>query len=231
MSLEESSSFLRGIVGGSSNNADTVYFREVKVLLEHEGIGPQIAEDVYVAPTAVVCGDVRIGAGSRILFGAILTAEGGPVEIGEHCIVMENALVRGRATHPTRIGDHVLIGPHAHINGAVVEDAVFLATGAAVFPGAHLGARSEVRINAVVHVNSHLPPGTTVPIGWVAVGDPAQLFPPDAHEDLWSVQQEMQFTETVYGVDRAEEGSTIMPEITQQYADLFGRHLNDRIIE
>ncbi len=201
------------------------------MLLEHEGAGPRTADDVYVAPTAVVCGTVRIGRGSRILFGAVLTAEGGSVEIGEHCIVMENALVRGRAGHPARLGDHVLVGPHTHINGAVVEDDVFLATGAAVFPGAHLGTRSEVRINAVVHVNSHLPSDATVPIGWVAVGDPARLFPPDAHEDLWSVQQEMRFTETVYGVDRAEEGSTIMPEITRRYADLFSSHVNDRIIE
>ncbi len=201
------------------------------MLFEHEGIAPQVAEDVYVAPTAVVCGDVRIGKGSRILFGAILTADGGPVEIGENCIVMENAFVRGRANHPTRLGDHVLVGPHAHINGAVVEDAVFLATGAAVFPGAHLGTRSEVRINAVVHANSHLSPDATVPIGWVAVGDPAQLFSPDAHEDLWSIQKEMRFTETAYGVDRAEEGATIMPEITRRYADLFSSHLNDRIIE
>ncbi len=201
------------------------------MLFEHGGNAPQVANDVYVAPTAVVCGDVRIGKRSRILFGAILTADGGPVEIGEDCIVMENALIRGRAGHPARLGDHVLVGPHAHINGAVVEDAVFLATGAAVFPGAHLGTRSEVRINAVVHVNSHLPSDATVPIGWVAVGDPAQLFPPNAHEDLWSVQQEMRFTETVYGVDRAEEGSTIMPEITRRYADLFSSHMNDRIIE
>jgi carbonic anhydrase/acetyltransferase-like protein (isoleucine patch superfamily) len=49
--------------------------------------------------------------------------------------------------------------------GAVVEDDVFLATGVSVFPGARVGARSEVRINAVVHVNSSIAEETTVPIG------------------------------------------------------------------
>ena len=66
------------------------------------------------------------------------------------------------------------VGPGAHVNGAVIEGGCFLATGVSLFPGARIGAGSEVRINAVVHVNSVLAPGTTVPIGWVAVGDPAE---------------------------------------------------------
>ncbi|HKH17968.1 MAG TPA: hypothetical protein VKA57_10610, partial [Solirubrobacteraceae bacterium] len=137
-----------------------------------------------------------------MLFGAVLTAEGGAIEVGSRCIVMEQALVRGRAGHPVRLGDHVLVGPHAHVNGAVIEHDVFLATGVSVFPGARVGAGSEVRINAVVHVNSSVPDRTTVPIGWIAVGDPAQMFPPEAHEELWPVQRAMDFPRTVFGIDR-----------------------------
>lgn len=66
------------------------------MLFEHEGKRPQVADSAYVAPTAVLCGDVRVGADSRILFAAVLTAESGSIEVGERCIVMENALVRGR---------------------------------------------------------------------------------------------------------------------------------------
>lgn len=65
---------------------------------------------------------------SRVLFNAVITAEGGPVEIGGQCIIMEHALVRGRAGHPTRIGDNVLIGPHAYVNGAIIEENAFIAT-------------------------------------------------------------------------------------------------------
>jgi gamma-carbonic anhydrase len=198
------------------------------MLIEHEGQRPSVADSAYVAPTAVVCGDVTLGPDSRILFGAVLTAEGGRIEVGERCIVMENAVLRGREGHPVVLGDHVLVGPHAHVNGAQIERDVFLATGASVFPGARVGHGSEVRIGAVVHVNSNLRPGTTVPIGWIAVGDPADLFAPDAHEELWPVQRAMDFPRTVFGLERAE---ATMERISARYAERFGRHRGDRVIE
>jgi gamma-carbonic anhydrase len=198
------------------------------VLIEHEGMRPQVAESAYVAPTAVLCGDVTVGPDSRILFGAVLTAEGGPIEVGERCIVMENAVVRGRQTHPAVLGDHVLVGPHAHVNGARVEHDVFLATGVSVFPGAVIGHGSEVRIGAVVHVNSRLPEGTTVPIGWIAVGEPAELFPPDAHDELWQIQRRMDFPRTVFGLERAE---ATMDRVSERYAERFGRHRDDVVID
>jgi carbonic anhydrase/acetyltransferase-like protein (isoleucine patch superfamily) len=200
----------------------------VRVLIEHEGKRPRVARSAYVAPNAVLCGDVTVGEDSRVLFGAVLTAEGGAIEIGSGCIVMENALVRGRSGHPALVGDHVLVGPHAHVNGAVVEDDVFLATGVCVFPGARVGTGSEVRINAVVHVNSSVAQHTTVPIGWIAVGDPAQLFPPDAHDQLWPVQRAMDFPGTVFGIERDE---LTMEKVARRYAELFGRHRDDRVLE
>jgi gamma-carbonic anhydrase len=197
------------------------------MLIEHEGKRPSVADSAYVAPTAVVCGDVTVGPDSRILFGAVLTAEGGGIEVGERCIVMENAVLRGREGHPVVLRDHVLVGPHAHVNGAQIDRDVFLATGASVFPGARVGHGSEVRIGAVVHVNSNLRPGSTVPIGWIAVGDPADLFPPDAHEELWPVQRAMDFPRTVFGLERAE---ATMDRISARYAERFGRHRDDRVI-
>jgi carbonic anhydrase/acetyltransferase-like protein (isoleucine patch superfamily) len=137
---------------------------------------------------------------------------------------MENAVVKGRAGHPAVIGDSVLIGPHAHVNGAVVEDEVFVATGVSIFPGAVAGAGSELRINSVLHVNSRLEPETVLPIGWIAAGDPAEVFSPDRHEELWDIQRDMDFPGTVYGVSR---GSS-MREIMARQVDLYGEHRNDR---
>jgi len=125
----------------------------------------QIHPSAWVAPTAVVTGDVTVGAGSRVLHGAVLTGDAGAVTIGADVLVMENAVLRGRADHPLTIGDAVLVGPHAHLNGATVEDEVFIATGVSVFAGARVGHGSELRINSVLHVRSTLPPGTVVPIG------------------------------------------------------------------
>jgi hypothetical protein len=103
---------------------------------------------------------------------------------------MENALIRGRASHPAVLDDAVLIGPHAHVNGARGEAEVFVATGVSMFPGAVAGAGSELRFNSVLHVNSKLAPRTVVPIGWIAAGDPARLFSPDQHDELWEVQRD-----------------------------------------
>jgi carbonic anhydrase/acetyltransferase-like protein (isoleucine patch superfamily) len=198
------------------------------VLIEHEGSSPRVAESAYVAPNAVLCGDVAVGEDARILFGAVLTAEGGGVEIGARSIVMENALVRGRRGHPATLGAHVLVGPHAHVNGATIGDEAFLGTGASVFPGATVGHGAEVRINGVVHVNSSLTAGVTVPIGWIAVGDPAELFPPDQHDELWPVQHRMDFPRTVFGLSREE---ATMEKVARRYAEQFGRHREDRVLD
>jgi carbonic anhydrase/acetyltransferase-like protein (isoleucine patch superfamily) len=172
-----------------------------------------------IAPHAVVTGNVTIGAGSRVLHGAILNGDLGPVVIGSDVVVMEHALLRGRPDHPLRVGDAVLIGPHSHLNGATVEDEVFVATGVSMFPGSVAGTGAELRINSVLHVNSRLAAGTTVPIGWIAAGDPAQLFSPDRHQDLWAVQEPLDFPGTVYGVPRG----TSMREIMRKQSEAFGR--------
>lgn len=196
------------------------------MLIEHRGHAPEVHPSAYVAPTAVLCGAVRVGADARILFGAVLTAEDGEVSVGARCVVMENAVVRGRAGHPVVIGDDVLVGPHAHVNGARVEDGCFLATGAALFPGCVAGAGSEVRINGVVHVSTVLPPGATVPIGWVAVGDPAGIYPPGQHDRIWAIQEALDFPGTVYGVTRDSPAAERM----SRQAAWFAAHRDDRIL-
>lgn len=201
------------------------------MLLEHEGRRPRIHPTAYVAPTATISGDVTIGQESRILFGAVLTAEGGPVVVGSHCIVMEQAVLRGTKPHPLRLGDHVLVGPHAHLSGCTVEDAAFIATGASVFNGARIGARSTVRINGVVHIKTVLAPDAVVPIGWVAVGEPAQIFPPHAHDEIWAIQGPLNFSKTVFNLDPAPSGQSNMPERMRRYARALGRHLRDRILD
>ena len=158
------------------------------MILTHRGERPVVAASAYVAPSAVLCGAVTLGERAHVLHGAILTAEDGEIWIGDDAVIMENALVRGRSRHPVSVGNAVLIGPHAHVNGSTVEDEVFIATGASLFPGSVAGTGSELRINSVLHVNSKLSPATIVPIGWIAAGDPAQLFSPDQHEALWRVQ-------------------------------------------
>ncbi|WP_370935735.1 gamma carbonic anhydrase family protein [Amycolatopsis sp. cg13] len=197
------------------------------MLIEHRGQRPVVPESAYVAPSAVLCGAVVLGERARVLHGAVLTAEDGEIRTGSDVVIMEHALIRGRAAHPVALGDAVLIGPHSHVNGAVVENEAFVATGASLFPGSVAGAGAELRINSVLHVNYRLEPGTVLPIGWIAAGDPAELFSPDRHEELWEVQRPLDFPGTVYGVPRG----TSMREIMARQAEFYGFHKDDRLLD
>jgi carbonic anhydrase/acetyltransferase-like protein (isoleucine patch superfamily) len=197
------------------------------VLYRHRGRAPRIDPSATIAPTAVLCGDVRVGPGSVVGFGAILNAEDGTIAIGRDCVVMETAVLRAGRRAPLRIGDHVLVGPRAYLTGCTIEDCVFLATGATIFNHAVVGSGAEVRINGVVHLRTRLPAGATVPIGWVAVGDPAAILPPDRHEEIWAIQKPLDFPKVVFGLDRPAEGESIMPELTRRYAAFLHRHAED----
>jgi carbonic anhydrase/acetyltransferase-like protein (isoleucine patch superfamily) len=195
------------------------------MIIAHNGKTARVDPSAYVAPNAVLCGDVAVGPRARIMFGAQVIAEGGTIAVGAETIVMENAVLRATARHSLAIGENCVVGPNAHLVGCQVDNEVFIATGAAVFHAARLGRGSEVRINAVVHLRTQLPAGETVPIGWVAVGDPAQLFSPDQHHEIWEVQKPLDFPLTVYGINRAEAD---MIKITRRLSEWLGGHKDDR---
>ena len=198
------------------------------MLIEHLGKRPVIDPTARIAPTAVICGDVTVGQSTSVGFGAVLTAESGPIVVGRECVIMENAVIRGTKRHPATVGDHVLIGPGAYLSGCAVRDCAFLATGSRVFNGAIIGARAEVRINATVHLLTKLLEDATVPIGWVAVGDPARILPPDAHQEIWAIQEPLNFPKEIFGVDRPKPGETRMPEMMARYCRALSRHRDDR---
>lgn len=200
------------------------------MILEHLGKRPRIGRDVQIAPNAVICGDVDIGDGTAVLFGAVITAEGGPIRVGRGCVIMENAVLRATAHHPLDIGDHVMVGPHAYASGCAVAENVFMAAGSRVFNGARLGAGAEVRINAVVHIRTAIEPKSVVPIGWIAVGDPAKILPPDQHDAIWSVQRTLDFPKYVFGLDRPRDDGSIMPAAMSRYARALARHRDDRAL-
>jgi len=197
------------------------------MIISHKGETPHIASSAYVAPNAAICGDVTVGEHCRIMHGAQIIAEGGEIAIGNECIIMENAVLRSNTRHPLSIGNNCLIGPNAHVVGCRLEDQVFIATGVAIFHGAKVGRGSEVRVNGIVHLKTSLPARSTVPIGWVAVGDPATILPPDQHENIWSIQEPLNFPLIVYGIDRSEAD---MVKITRKVVEALGSHVSDKIV-
>ena len=200
------------------------------MIIAYGAHAPSIDADAWIAPDATVCGDVTIGAGSRVMHGARLVAEaGGSIRIGRHCIVLENAVVRASGRHGCTIGDHCLIGPNSHVVGAEIDDEVFIATGAAIFHGAVIGRGAEVRVNGTVHLRSRLAPGATVPIGWVAVGDPAEILPAHAHDAIWALQKPLDFPGFVYGFDRSTPN--LMRAVTTALSARLALHQAETVLD
>ena len=197
------------------------------LFVRHRHRSPKVADSAYVAPNAVLCGDVKIGPHSRVLFGAVITAEGGPVEIGANCVIMENAVVRGVPQHPTKLGDHVLVGPHAALTGCIIEGDTRIATGAVVFNGARIEVGAQVEFHAVVFVNTVIPAGVAVPMGWFAGGDPAQLVAPDDWHRISDLIGPLDYPGTVFGVSG---GDATVPDIAQRYARSLALHHRDQVL-
>lgn len=107
---------------------------------------PNVHASAFVAPSAVISGDVTIEEGCAVLYGAVITAEGAPVVVGANSVVMENAVLKssgGSALQfPLSIGESCIIGPGAYVVGATVE------------PGCFIAAHSIVRNGTTVPENS-----------------------------------------------------------------------------
>jgi carbonic anhydrase/acetyltransferase-like protein (isoleucine patch superfamily) len=199
------------------------------VFVEHRLKAPQVSESAYIAPTAVLSGDVTVGPHSRVLFGAVITAEGGPVEIGSNCVIMENAVVRGVPNQETRVGDDVLVGPQAHLTGCVIEGGSRIATGAVVFTGARIEAGAEVEFNAVVYVNTVVPSGVAVPMGWFAGGRPAELVAPGDWDRIRAIMGPLDYPGTVFGVG-ASDTSVPISDVARRYARGLALHHRDHVL-
>ena len=79
-------------------------------------------------------------------------------------------------------------------------------------------------------MRSSVAAGATVPIAWVAVGDPARILPPDRHDEIWSVQEPLNFPQVVYGVDCAAGGGVDMQEVTRRVIAGLAAHGDDRVL-
>jgi gamma-carbonic anhydrase len=201
------------------------------MLVEHRGRGARIDASAWVAPTAVISGDVVVGPGARVLYGAVLTAEGRQITVGRNCVIMEQAVLRAAGRWPLELGDDVLIGPHAHLSGCTIGSGSFIATGAMVFNGARLGASCVVALGGKVHLETELPDSTFVPIGFIAIGRPGKVYSPENAPQVHDELNRIGFLPHIFGVDpTGRPRADIMNEVMSRYTQALGTHRNDRII-
>ena len=129
------------------------------MLIELGGIRPTIGEDVWLAPTAVLVGDVHVGDRASIWFGAVLRGDSSRISIGAGTSVQDNAVIHCAHDLPTVVGENVVVGHGALLEGCVIEDGAVVGMGAIVLQRARLGAGSMLAAGAVLSERREIGPG------------------------------------------------------------------------
>jgi len=115
----------------------------------HERV-PQVAHDVFIAPGAVVVGDVHIKAEASIWFNAVIRADVNRVEIGSGTNIQDGAVVHVSDDYPTIIGDDVVVGHRAIVHACHVNSSVLIGMGATILDGSIIESGSIIGANALV---------------------------------------------------------------------------------
>jgi carbonic anhydrase/acetyltransferase-like protein (isoleucine patch superfamily) len=141
------------------------------LILPYRGIFPRIAASAFIAPGAVVTGDVEIGEGASIWFGCVVRGDVAPIVIGANSNIQDCSVVHGSTGKPpTWIGANVTIGHMALIHACRLEDGAFVGMKACVSDGAVVEGGAMVAAGALVT------PGKRVPRGELWVGNPARFM-------------------------------------------------------
>lgn len=129
------------------------------------GVGgkePKVDPEAFTAPTSVVIGDVRLGAGASVWYHAVLRGDAEAISVGAGSNIQDNCTVHADPGFPATVGERVSVGHNAVLHGCVVEDDVLVGMGATVLNGAHIGAGSLVAAQALVPQGMRVPPGSLV---------------------------------------------------------------------
>jgi carbonic anhydrase/acetyltransferase-like protein (isoleucine patch superfamily) len=203
-------------------------------LIRHRGAEPEVDPTAYVAPNATLVGAITVGPRARVMFGAVIDAEGSRIEVGDCSIVCEQAVLRATAAgdvdHPVLVGDYVFIGPHATLLGCTVEGPAYLAANATVLHGATVGAGGVVAVGALLHGGAHLPDEYFLAPGMIAIGDPPQAYAPDDPK-LAAAIKGVGFATRAFGITTAwEERATRYREVAEVRSREFAAHTDDELI-
>ena len=128
-------------------------------ILPLRGKRPQVAAETFLAPTAVLIGDVRIGAGASVWFGAVLRADDAEhaITVGSGANVQDGAVVHVGRWGPTRIGPRVTVGHGAVMESCRIGEGALIGMKAVVLPGAQIGRECVVAAGAVVLEDAEIP--------------------------------------------------------------------------
>ncbi len=138
------------------------------MLIEMNGKRPVIAPDAFVAPTAVLIGEVVVESRASVWWGAVVRADWNSIRIGPRSSVQDNCVVHCTVVSPTSIGADVTVGHAAVLHGCTVRDGALVGMNSTVLDGSVIGE------GAVVSAGSVVTPRTEVEPGWLIGGVPAR---------------------------------------------------------
>jgi carbonic anhydrase/acetyltransferase-like protein (isoleucine patch superfamily) len=141
-------------------------------LYEIDGLLPQLADGAWVAPSADLIGDVRLGARASAWFGAVIRADNTPIVLGEESNFQDGAIGHSDPGAPLTVGARVTVGHQAILHGCTVADDCLVGMGARVLNGAYLGPECLVGANALITEGKRFDEGGLI------VGSPARLVRP-----------------------------------------------------
>jgi carbonic anhydrase/acetyltransferase-like protein (isoleucine patch superfamily) len=141
---------------------------------------PKVHPDAYIAPTAVLIGDVEVEAGASVWFGAVLRGDESKITVATGANVQDNAVIHCAEDLPTTIGQDATVGHSAQLEGCVVGRGALVGMGATMLQRSRLGDGSMLAAGAVLQEGMEIPPGH------LAVGVPARVKKPlGGSSDSW----------------------------------------------
>ncbi len=139
-------------------------------VLPYNGIMPTIAEDVFIAPGAMIIGNVTIHEGASIWYNTVVRGDSAPIVIGRRTNIQDNCTLHVDADAPLTIGDECTVGHGAIVHGATVGDRVLIAMNAVVLSHAQVGSNTIIAACTLVGEYKNIPGGM------LAVGVPAKVL-------------------------------------------------------
>lgn len=130
---------------------------------------PKLGKSVYIASTAVVVGDVTLGAHSSVWYNTVLRGDINRIVVGHHTNIQDNAVLHLADDYPCVLGNWVTVGHSAIVHACKVGDEVLIGMGAVVLDGAVIGKQSLIGAKALVTQGMKIPPGSLV------LGAPAKV--------------------------------------------------------
>ena len=154
-----------------------------KMILPYRGKAPVIDPTVFLAPMAAVIGDVTIGAGSSVWFGAVVRGDFQPITIGQNTNIQDNATIHVMRDVPVHIGNNVLIGHNAVVHCSRVGDNTLIGMGSIVM------GYSEIGENVVIGAGTFLPQHKKIPSNSLVFGNPAQILRALRDDEIEALQE------------------------------------------